>query len=961
MNDLDVDLRHAVRGEVRFDAGSRALYATDGSNYRQVPIGVVIPRDAGDVVATIEICRRHGAPILSRGGGTSLAGQCCNVAVVIDMSKYFNRVLDIDPDRRLARVEPGVVLDTVRDAAKPWNLTFGPDPATHNHCTIGGMLGNNSCGVHAVMAQFYGPGARTSDNTHRLEIVTYDGVRMWVGATSDEEFAAIVDGGGRRAEIYAALRRLRDRHAYTIRARYPKIPRRVSGYNLDELLPERGFNVARALVGTESTCVTILQAELMLIPNPRARSLLVLGYPDVYAAGDHVPDVLAFRPIGLEGVDDRLIADMKKMHIHPEGIELLPEGHGWLLVEFGGDSKGESDARAHDAMTTLGRSATAPSMLLYDDPVKEAILWKVRESGLGATAHVPDAPVTWEGWEDSAVPPDRVGGYLRDLRRLFDKYGYGCALYGHFGQGCIHTRIDFDLQTAPGIEKYKAFMEEATSLVVSYGGSLSGEHGDGQSRAQFLPKMFGDELVGAFRDFKTIWDPDRRMNPGKIVDPYRIDENLRLGASYHPNDPSTQFTFPDDRRSFAFATIRCVGVGECRRESGATMCPSYRVTREEQHSTRGRARLLFEMLRGDPLTGGWRDEHVKEALDLCLACKGCKSDCPVHVDMATYKAEFLSHYYEGRVRPRHAFAMGYIHFWAQLASRAPHLVNALTHAPGLAALFKRAGGIAPQRTVPKFSGQTFTNWFTARRSSGRNPRPAGMTRVVLWPDTFNNHFHATTAIAATEVLEAAGCEVMVPEKSVCCGRPLYDYGLLEDAKRTLRTTIRALRDHADAGTPIVVLEPSCLAVFRDEILNLFPDDEDARRISARTFLLSEFLRKERPHFRPPLARRVLLHGHCHHKAIASMADEEALLRELGADVESLDSGCCGMAGSFGFEADHVDVSRRVGELVLLPAVRAAAADTLIVADGFSCREQIAQETPRRAVHIAEALRLALGN
>jgi FAD/FMN-containing dehydrogenase/Fe-S oxidoreductase len=961
MSSLYADLQRAISGEVRFDAGSRALYATDGSNYRQVPIGVVIPRDVDDVVATVEVCRRHGAPMLSRGGGTSLAGQCCNEAVVVDMSKYYRRVLDVDPVRRLARVEPGVVLDTLRHAAQRHGLTFGPDPATHNHCTIGGMLGNNSCGVHAVMAQFYGPGARTSDNTHRLEILTYDGLRTWVGPTSDEEFDAIAAAGGRRAEIYSSLRQLRDRHAEAIRTRYPKIPRRVSGYNLDDLLPERGFNVARALVGTESTCVTILQAELILITYPPARSLLVLGYPDVYAAGDHVPDLLAFRPIGLEGIDDRLIADMKKTRIHPENIELLPEGKGWLLVEFGGESKDESDARAREAMEALRAGPSPPAMLLYDDPAKEEMLWKVRESGLGATAHVPDAPVTWEGWEDSAVPPDRVGGYLRDLRKLFDKYGYGCSLYGHFGQGCIHTRIDFDLQSAPGIEKYKAFMDEATTLVVSYGGSLSGEHGDGQSRAQFLPKMFGDELVGAFRDFKTIWDPQRKMNPGKIVDPYRIDQNLRLGASYRPPDPVTHFAFPQDRRSFAFATIRCVGVGECRRDTVGTMCPSYRVTREERHSTRGRARLLFEMLEGNPLTGGWRDEHVKDALDLCLACKGCKSDCPVHVDMATYKAEFLSHYYQRRLRPRSAYAMGYVQRWARLASHAPALVNAVTHAPGLSALFKWLGGVAQQRDVPQFAQQTFVDWFTTTRPSSINQQSAfgNQQLVVLWPDTFNNHFHPQTAMAATEVLEAAGCRVTVPATPLCCGRPLYDYGFLGEAKARLRDVMRRMRPHLDAGTPIVVLEPSCLAVFRDELVNLFPNDEDAKRLSSQAVLLSEFLRTQRPQFRPRLPGRVLLHGHCHHKAIATLGDEEALLREMGAELESLDSGCCGMAGSFGFEADHYTVSQQVGELVLLPAVRRAAADTLIVADGFSCREQIAQGSGRRAVHLADALALAV--
>ena len=950
---------------MRFDRGSRALYATDGSNYRQVPIGVVIPRSADDVVATIDVCRAHGAPILSRGGGTSLAGQCCNVAVVMDMSKYFNRVLDIDRDRRLARVEPGCVLDKLRDRAAESGLTFGPDPATHNHCTLGGMLGNDSCGVHSVMAQFYGPGPRTADNTNRLEIVTYDGVRMWVGPTSEGELQQIVAAGGRRGEIYGALKQLRDRYADLIRARYPKIPRRVSGYNLDELLPERGFNVARALVGTESTCVTILEAELMLVSNPKARSLLVLGYPDVYAAGDHVPDILAFKPIGLEGMDDVLIDDMTKAKIHPGNVKLLPEGKGWLLVEFGGDSRDESDAKARAAMEALKKASHPPSMKTYSDPAEEQKIWKVREAGLGATAHVPDEPVTWEGWEDSAVPPDRVGDYLRDLRKLFQKFDYGCALYGHFGQGCIHTRIDFDLQSAEGIAKYRRFMDEASSLVVSYGGSLSGEHGDGQSKAEFLPKMFGPELVDAFRQFKTIWDPTGKMNPGKIVNPYRIDENLRLGADYHPRDPETHFQFPDDRRSFSFVTIRCVGVGECRRDHGGTMCPSYRVTREEMHSTRGRAHLLFEMMKGDPLTGGWRDEHVKEALDLCLACKGCKSDCPVHVDMATYKAEFLSHYYDGRWRPASAYAMGLVHIWARLASIAPRLVNAITHAPLLSAAFKAMGGVSPHRDIPRFADRTFVDWFRHRESVARlgpmtsvpPPRSAPRGNVILWPDTFNNHFHPDTARAATEVLEDAGYRVLVPAGSVCCGRPLYDYGFLDHAKKLLRQVMHTLDPHIHAGTPIVVLEPSCLAVFRDELINLFPADQRAQRLAKQTFLLSEFLHKHVEGYEAPrVDGHVMLHGHCHHKAIATIEDEEAILKSTGASVETLDSGCCGMAGSFGFEADHYQISMDVGELVLLPAVRHAPADTIIVADGFSCREQIRQATGKRALHLAEVLR-----
>jgi FAD/FMN-containing dehydrogenase len=645
---LERELAATVDGEVRFDIGSRALYATDGSNYRQVPIGVVVPRSVDAVVATVAACRKHGAPVLSRGGGTSLAGQCCNVAVVIDFSKYVNRILELDPVAKIAHVEPGCVLDTLRNAAERHHLTFAPDPSTHSHNTLGGMIGNNSCGVHSVM------GGKTVDNVLELDVLTYEGLRFTARQVDDREQQRILADGGALARLHRGLNGVRDRYADRIRARFPKIPRRVSGYNLDELLPENGFDLARALVGTEGTCVVVLGARLRLVDSPPGRSLLVLGYPDVYSAADHVMEVLKHRPIGLEGLDDRLIADMRAIGLHPEDVELLPKGNGWLLVEFGGRDRGESDAKARACMEAIAKTGRAPAMKLFDDPVQERMIWTVREAGLGATAHVPNKKITWEGWEDAAVPPERLGDYLRDFRALLERYEYAGDLYGHFGQGCVHTRIDFDLETRDGIAKFHRFLGDAADLVVRYGGSLSGEHGDGQSKAQFLPKMFGDDLVQAFREFKAIFDPQGRMNPGKIVDPYLPVENLRLGDTFAPPQPLTHFRFPKDAGVFSRAALRCVGVGNCRQQHHQTMCPSYRVTMEEKHSTRGRARLLFEMLRGDALTGGWRDENVKESLDLCLACKGCKGDCPVHVDMATYKAEFLSHYYEGRLRPRAA-------------------------------------------------------------------------------------------------------------------------------------------------------------------------------------------------------------------------------------------------------------------------------------------------------------------
>ena len=648
---LEAALKKVVSGEVRFDDGSRALYATDGSNYRQVPIGVVVPKSIDDVVNTVKLCRQFDAPVLSRGGGTSLAGECCNVAVVIDWSKYLNKVLEIDPGKKIGRVQPGCVLDDLRREAEKHGITFGPDPATHSHNTLGGMIGNDSCGVHSVMAAHAGTGARTADNIDCMDILLYDGTRMTVGKTSEEEWERIIQAGGRKGEIYAGMRDLRDKYADLIREKYPRIPRRVSGYNLAELLPENGGNIASALVGSEGTLVTVLEASCKLIPAPKARSLVVLGFPDVADAGDAAPKVMKHMPIGLEGMDEMLIDWMKKKGLHPKDVKILPDGKGWLLCEFGGDSKEDSDAKAKRLIEDAETWDPKPSDKLFDDPAEEQKIWEVREAGLAATADVPGVPAQWPGWEDSAVPPDKVGPYLRKLRELFIKYDYNTSLYGHFGQGCIHCRLPFDLKTQEGIDKWKRFLVEAAHLVVSFGGSLSGEHGDGQARAQLLPIMFGDELLDAMRQFKRLWDPDWKMNPGKVIDAYAVDENLRLGAHYNPPQPKTYFQYLEDGGSFAEATLRCVGVGKCRRHEGGVMCPSYMVTKEEADSTRGRAHLLFEMLQGSPLTDGWRDQAVYDALDLCLACKGCTAQCPVNVDMPTYKAEFRAHYFEGRLAP----------------------------------------------------------------------------------------------------------------------------------------------------------------------------------------------------------------------------------------------------------------------------------------------------------------------
>ncbi len=951
---LEAALRRAVRGEVRFTDGDRAMYAYDGSIYRQIPIGVVVPHDDSDVEAALAVCREEDVPILARGCGTSLAGQCCNAAVVFDFSKVMHGILELDPNRMRARVLPGTICDTLRHAAAPYGLTFGPDPQTHDHCTLGGMIGNNSCGTHSLTA------GKTVDNTERLEILTYDGLRMSVGATDDGQLAEIIREGGRRGEIYARLRDLRDRYGELVRRSFPKIPRRVSGYNLDALLPENGFDVAKALVGTESTCALVLEATVRLVKNPPKHTIVVLGFPDIPSSGDIVEDVLAFKPIGTEFFSHHVLENIEKKNMpFARFANLLPDGEAFVIVEFGGETQEEADAPARALEAELRRRPNGPTIRFYDSPEQETAIWEIRKHSAGS-ARMPIGlghHGGWPNWEDAAVAPAKLGAFLRGQVKILDDFGYDSVFFGHWGQGCVHQRIDFDFRTAAGVKQFRAFMERSTDLVVSLGGSVSGEHGDGQGRAELVAKMYPPEVIQAFREFKEIWDPRHRMNPGKMIDAYRMDQNLREGTDYNFVDLDTVLQFPQDGNSFAEAANRCFGIGKCRHFENGTMCPSFMATREEKHSTRGRARLLQEMMRSNgAVETTWRNEAVKEALDLCLACKGCKGDCPVQVDMASYKAEFLHHYYKGRGRPLTAYAMGLIMYWARLASQRPKLANALAHAPIVSDLMKAFVGIAPQRDLPRFADRTFKDWFFAREP--RNPHGPP---VILWADTFNNHFTPETAIAAVEVLESAGFRVEVPRASLCCGRPLYDYGMLLTAKGFLREILDALRPQIQAGVPLVGLEPSCTAVFREELLNMLPNDLDAQRLQKQTRTLSEFLLDLGEEWTwPKLHRKALVQAHCHHKAVMGFEAEQDAFKKLGLDATVPDSGCCGMAGSFGYEAgDHYDVSMACAERVILPKVRDADRDTLVLADGFSCREQIEQGTGVRPLHFAEAVRLAM--
>ncbi|WP_079031776.1 FAD-binding and (Fe-S)-binding domain-containing protein [Streptomyces specialis] len=928
--ELAADLAAEVRGEVAFDAGSRALVTMDASNYRRVPLGVVSPRDADDVAAALAVCRAHGVPVVPRGGGTSIAGQATGTGVVLDFTRHMNRVLALDPDARTAVVQPGVVCDALRAAAAPHGLTFGPDPSTHGRCTLGGMIGNNSCGSHSVAW------GTTADNVRDLDVLTYRGERARLGRGTD-------GCGGVPAPLRAAVENLVADRLALLRTGFPDLPRRISGYALDELLPERGRDWARAFTGSEGTLGVLTSATVRLVRAPAARVLAVLGYPDESAAAEAAPALLAHGPLTVEGMAADLVGGA--------AAGARPPGGAWLFVEVGGDSGGEAAARAAALCRAAAGDTTGHAVVA--DPVAQRALWRVREDAAGVATRLPDGGEAWPGWEDCAVPPARLGAYLREFRGLMRDHGLRGAPYGHFGEGCVHVRIDFDLLSPRGIARFREFGQELAGLVVAHGGSLSGEHGDGMARAELLPRMYGDELVAAFTRFKDAWDPDGGLNPGVLARPAKLDENLRFTGL--PAEPvPVAFSYPHDGGDFRAAVRRCVGVAKCRETTTGThvMCPSFRATGEERHSTRGRARLLHEMLTGEIVTDGWRSEEVRDALDLCLSCKGCRSDCPAGVDMATYKAEFLHHHYAGRRRPAAHYAMGRLPRWLELtaALRLAPVVNAATRVPPLAALAKRLGGIAPERTIPPLARRPFTRWWRGREEPGGDGRP-----VVLFPDTFTNFLSPEAGRAAATVLTAAGLRPEVPAETVCCGLTYVSTGQLDLARAVMTRTL----DRLPPDLPVTVLEPPCAAALRTDLPELLPADPRARELAARVRTFAETLQEYAPDWTPPrLNRPVAGQTHCHQHAV--LGDEaDRRLRERAGLTGELSTGCCGLAGNFGFEKGHYDVSVACAEDQLLPSLRTATPDTIVLADGYSCRTQLSHLPDHHPHHLAEALAAAL--
>ncbi|WP_328450389.1 FAD-binding and (Fe-S)-binding domain-containing protein [Amycolatopsis sp. NBC_00438] len=913
--------------EILTDAATLALYTTDASNYRHVPRGVVLPETVDDVVAAVAAARARDLPVIARGGGTSVAGNACGPGLVIDTSRHVGGVLSLDPATRLARVLPGTVLDDLQAVAAPHGLRFGPDPSTHSRCTIGGMIGNNACGSHSVAW------GRTVDVVRSLDVLLYDGTRLTLGPGEPTE-----------GRIFDELRALVRDNLALLRKELSTWPRRVSGYGLEHLLPENGFDVAKALVGSEGTCVTVLEATVALAELPRHRVLAVLGFPSDIAAADAVPSILPWSPLTVEGVDAELVAML------PGRGNDLPPGGAWLFVELAGADPAEAAGRAR----ALAASLDLTGSVVLDDPVAQRKLWRIREEGAGLATRLADGSEAWPGWEDAAVPPERLGAYLREFKDLMRAHGRKSVVYGHYGEGCLHLRLDFDLLSRQGIAGFRRFLEEAADLVAAHGGSLSGEHGDGQARSELLSRMYSPEMMDVFARFKAIFDPAGRMNPGIIVEPRKVDANLRVRPAPLSLEDVTVLGYPEDRGSFGQAMRRCVGVGKCRNTSGGgVMCPSYRATREERHSTRGRAHLLAEMLNGEVITDGWRSAEVHDALDLCLSCKGCLSDCPVDVDMATYKAEFLHQHYRRRLRPAAHYSMGWLPLWLRASARAPRLANAVGRSPRLSGLLKRLGGIAKERALPEFARKPFT---TARADLRR--RASGDRKVVLWPDSFNNYLTPSVLDAAHEVLTAAGYDVVLPDRGVCCGLTWVSTGQLDVARRVLRRTLDVLAPYLDAGYEVAGLEPSCTALFRGDLPALLPDDPRASLLASRTATFAELLERAPIPF-AALDVDAITQVHCHQHAVLGFTADESAMAAAGVRNTTLDSGCCGLAGNFGFERGHYDVSKAVAEDRMLPAIRAASEDTVVVSDGFSCRTQIAQESGRQAVHLAELLRRAL--
>jgi len=945
------NLNQQLDGSCDFSSAGVAMYASDASNYRQVPLGVVFPKHSDDIKITAHLCHEHGYALLMRGGGTSQNGQCVNNAVVVDCSAHMSRVLEINTEMQTALIEPGTVCDALKHEAEKHGLTFGPDPATHSRCTLGGMIGNNSCGPHSMLA------GKTVENVVELEILTSDGASFWVGPTSEEELTNIIAVGDRRSDIYQKLKTLRDEYADDIRQKYPNIKRRVSGYNLDQLLPENGFNVARALVGSEGTCVSILQARVRLIENPKFVQLVVLGFNDIFLAGDVVPHIMPFSPIAMEGLDWNIVGGLNDRNLRQKEVALLPSGKAWLLVELTAETEHALKIHTHNFSNAMQENTLVNSVLQVTEPSEVISLWSIREQGASATSLAlnPGDPDPVVGWEDTAVDPLQLGDYLRELYALVERYEYQTSLYGHFGDGCIHARMTFDTRTQEGVAKWRRFSQEIATLVVKFDGSLSGEHGDGQAKAEFLPIMFGERLIGAFEQFKAIWDPAGQMNPRKVVNPYRMDQNLRYGPDYNTPVVNSTLQFVDDPAGLGRASERCIGMGKCRSATGS-MCPSYQATNEERYSTRGRARLFHELVRGEIIEDGWDNPAIADSLEHCLSCKACKSSCPTNVDIAAYKAEFMHHHYANeRRRPLSHYAFGYIGTWLPLAARFAPMVNLMSKSP-FDKITRRLLGLVDDKPLPMIAKQSFASWARATATSSDDHfywhGDAMHPSVVLWADTLNANYSPQLLQSTIALLNRCNFRVAIAKAHFCCGRPLFEYGLLGQAKKQSNALLDNFYPSLPHQAKILVLEPSCLSVFKDELLKLHPNSEYAMDLSERMQSVAQFLKtnKLKPTRKLP---KGVIHFHCHDKSLQTHAEEQEWLLACFDETIEPEDGCCGMAGTFGMRKKTRAIADKLMQRNLSPTIEQSDTDTFIVSSGYSCRSQFSNSTDRHVYHPIE--------
>ncbi|WP_434056383.1 FAD-binding and (Fe-S)-binding domain-containing protein [Georgenia sunbinii] len=944
--ELVAALRSAVDGDVHDDDLNRGQYSTDASNYRVVPDVVVVPRDVDGARAAIDTARRLGAPLTSRGGGTSIAGNSVGTGVIVDFSRHVNRILEIDPEARTARVEPGVIMSDLQRAAAPHGLRFGPDPSTLNRATFGGMIGNNACGPRAVAF------GRTSDNVISLDVVDGQGREYTAGA------------GKGALDVVPGLGELVRADLATIRTELGRFKRQVSGYSLEHLLPENGTDLAKMLVGTEGTLATTLGATVNLVEIPGAPVLVALGYPDMASAADVVPGLLAHQPIAIEGIDARLV-DVVRRHIGPAAVPELPAGNGWLLVEVGGSDAAEALARAE----SLAKDAGTDAVMIRSAGPEASALWRIRADGAGLGGRTPSGAQGWPGWEDAAVPPEKLGAYLRDFEALMAGHGVDGLLYGHFGDGCMHVRIDLPLDTPAGVPAARRFLEESADLVASYGGSLSGEHGDGRARSELLDRMYTPAAIDLFGKVKGLFDPQESLNPGILVRPVSMTDDLRRPYAKKLLPIAGGFSFHKDGGDFTTAVHRCTGVGKCRADSsdsGGFMCPSYQATRDETDVTRGRSRILQELTNGS-LIHDVRSPAVHDSLDLCLSCKACGRDCPAGVDMATLKAEVLHRSYKGRLRPMNHYALGWLPRWANLITRVPaitRLVNAVLAVRPVAKLVMTGGGMDTRRQMVRFSTERFSRWVRSRSGVTVGDAPAAPVTdrtVVLWADSFSESLDGNGAQAMVSVLQEAGYVVVVPQDRACCGLTWISTGQLDGARRQLEQTMSVLAPYVEAGIPIIGVEPSCTGVLRSDLVDLFPDDPRATAIAEGTYTLAELLTAPEPlgpgeRWQPPSLEgvEVVAQPHCHHYSVMGWDADAALLAKSGATVNQL-AGCCGLAGNFGMEKGHYDVSVKVAENALLPALREAGPQAVYLADGYSCRTQAEQLVGRGGVHLAQLL------